>query len=124
MFCVECGHELKNGVKFCNFCGSPVKEAQRNDGTDSDDLEMLEAEYNELLMQKEQKKQLEKEIDELREGIEEILLTVEKEEIKNEELEEENKGNKKTSVVRFCPYCGALAEGAKFCPECGNKLIK
>jgi uncharacterized Zn finger protein (UPF0148 family) len=25
-------------------------------------------------------------------------------------------------MARFCPECGAAAEGAKFCPECGTAL--
>src|SRR5262245_56410572 len=25
-------------------------------------------------------------------------------------------------MAKFCPECGAAAEGAKFCPECGTSL--
>jgi uncharacterized Zn finger protein (UPF0148 family) len=25
-------------------------------------------------------------------------------------------------MAKFCPECGASAEGAKFCPECGHAL--
>jgi uncharacterized membrane protein YvbJ len=25
-------------------------------------------------------------------------------------------------MAKFCPECGAGAEGAKFCPECGTAL--
>ena len=30
MFCVKCGKEVKNGAKFCGFCGAPVKAENAN----------------------------------------------------------------------------------------------
>ena len=27
-------------------------------------------------------------------------------------------------VIRFCPYCGALAESYRFCAKCGRQLLK
>ena len=31
---------------------------------------------------------------------------------------------KAAQEIRFCPYCGALAEGFRFCGRCGKQLIK
>lgn len=30
MFCVQCGHQLPDSVKFCPFCGAPASEKQEN----------------------------------------------------------------------------------------------
>lgn len=92
---------------------------KKSGSADIAELETLEEEYNRLTGLKQQKEKLEKETKELKKEIKDMLFSVEMEEKENvyntlrepDELE-----------IHFCPYCGTLAEGAVYCPKCGNRI--
>ena len=130
MFCTKCGKKLKDGVNFCRYCGNPISNKRDNkdiliheNGSEDADLEieMLQTEYNRLTDQQAEKKQLEQEIVALDLEISDILTSVEKE--MKENLQKTDSAAKKDERrIRFCPFCGAPAENAIFCPKCGEKL--
>ena len=107
MFCPKCGNKLEGNESFCSVCGTCVQpeEEQRFE------LETLEYEYQRLLKQKEQGETLERDIEMLRKEIRDILYSVEDQTFKHK-----NRG------IRFCPWCGAPAENARFCSQCGRNI--
>ena len=106
MYCLRCGNKLERNEDVCSVCGFRILWEE-----EESEMEMLEAQYQELLDQKGQKSKLDQEIAELRQEIKEILNSVEKQSFRY--------GNQK---VNFCPWCGAPAEDAKFCTQCGRKI--
>ena len=106
MYCLRCGNKLERNEDVCSVCGFRILWEE-----EESEMEMLEEQYQELLDQKGQKSKLDQEIAELRQEIKEILNSVEKQSFRY--------GNQK---VNFCPWCGAPAEDAKFCTQCGAQL--
>lgn len=122
MYCSECGNKIKEGANFCNSCGAPAKKLEVDERYATEELDVLEAEYDRLMEQKKKKDQLEQEISELSGEIAAILDSVESEAKKDDIQKIERPEEEERQEIRFCPYCGTLAEGAKFCPECGSKI--
>lgn len=92
---------------------------KKSGSADIAELETLEEEYNRLTGLKQQKEKLEKETKELKKEIKDILFSVKIEEKEN--IYNTLRGADEPKI-RFCLYCGTWAEGAAYCPKCGNRI--
>ena len=143
MFCMNCGKEIKEGLKFCTNCGAPVESVIQEPVVEEvDDTEALIAQYESLLADVEAKKN---EYEQLRRASEEAdkikldIITVHEEienKLKNARVVRAaaNSYMQNTAPVqearntqnqpKFCPYCGSRITGnARFCGSCGKQIM-
>ena len=54
--------------------------------------------------------------------MEKEIPTISKSQDKKTEDSSEISQDKKTQINQFCPYCGAVVKGMRFCGQCGKRV--
>lgn len=54
--------------------------------------------------------------------MEKEIPTIDKSQDKKTEDKSEISQDKKTQINQFCPYCGAVVKGMRFCGQCGKRV--
>ena len=151
MYCSNCGKDISDAAKFCPLCGSPQSASQQTksesesvviDGENAEVFNFHEwivqnglESYEELLKTQDLNTLdvlmtlTESDLEKI--GIEsigakkKITNGIQKLKTSASTFSATQEISEKESIPNRCPNCGnILKENAKFCPECGTKVVK